>query len=472
MGSVTLPAPWTTDQIVAQLNQPLLTTAPWQTSNLTFSFPTAVSPDASGVNGIDSFSPFNAQQVAAARQALSAFADVIGISFAEVSGPGGNDGDLRFSNVVTGPNTAFAWFPGPGLGGDSFYSIAPVQQGWPDLGHPVRGDHAFVTFLHEIGHAMGLGHPGTYNGGSPSYLVDALFAQDTEQFTVMSYFQSQDFANGNDHFSPDGTHHFAQTLMLYDIAALQATYGANPTTRAGATTYGFNCTVTGDTPYDFGLNPFPVVCIYDAGGKDRIDFSGYTGDTRISLVPGSFSDTQAMAQNLSIAFGTFIEQAIGGSGNDRITGNSVANLLIGGIGNDALLGLGAGDTLTGGVGNDTLNGGDGRDSLSGGAGADVFVLDLDAVTRTGPDRIADFHSAADRLRILDSLGQIGPWTAGKFFANQSGQAHDRSDRLIYQTDTGNLYFDSDGNLANGAAVILIARIETAPGLDWTDILVL
>ena len=467
-----MPAPWTTQQIVDQLNKPLQTTLPWQTNSLTFSFPTAVSPDASGVDGIGSFSPFNTQQMTAARQALAAFADVIGVSFAEVSGPAGNAGDLRFSNVVTSPNTAFAWFPGPGLGGDSFYSLSPVPQGWPDLAHPVQGGHAFVTFLHEIGHAMGLGHPGNYNGCSPTYQLDALFAQDTEQFTVMSYFQSQDFANGNNHYSPDGTHHFAQTLMLYDIAALQATYGANLTTRTGATTYGFNCSVTGDTPYDFALNPFPVVCIYDAGGKDRIDFSGYSGDTRISLVPGSFSDTQGMAQNLSIAFGSFIEQAIGGAGNDRLTGNKVANLLVGGGGGDTLLGLGANDTLAGGAGKDTLNGGDGRDSLSGGAGADLFVLDIAAVAQTGADRIADFSAAADRFRVLDSLGQIGTWTSGKFFACQSGQAHDRSDRLIYETDTGNLYFDPDGNLANGAAAILIAHVELAPDLNWTDFLIL
>lgn len=150
--------------------------------------------------------------------------------------------------------------------------------------------------------------------------------------------------------------------MLYDIAALQATHGANPTTRASATTYGFNCTVTGNTPYDFALKPFPVACIYDAGGKDRINFSGYTGDTRISLVTGSFSDTQGLAQNLSIAFGSFIEQAIGGAGNDRLTGNKVANLLVGG-GGDMLLGLGANDRLAGGTGKDTLNGGGGRDGL-------------------------------------------------------------------------------------------------------------
>ena len=61
---------------------------------------------------------------------------------------------------------------------------------------------------------MGLGHSGNYNGGSPVYLTDALFAQDTEQFTVMSYLQAQDFNNGNDYRDPNGVPHFAQTLML------------------------------------------------------------------------------------------------------------------------------------------------------------------------------------------------------------------------------------------------------------------
>ncbi len=92
--------------------------------------------------------------------------------------------------------------------------------------------------------------------------------------------------------------------------------------------------------------------------------------------------------------------------------------------------------------------------------------------QTGADRIADFSAAADRFRVLDSLGQIGPWTGAKFFASQTGQAHDRSDRLIYETDTGNLYFDPDGKQANGAAASLIARLKAVPVLGWTDFLVL
>ncbi len=273
-GSVTLSAPWTTPQIIDQLNKHLQTTLRWQTNSLAFSFPSAVSPDASGVDGIGNFSPFNSQQLTAARQALAAFADVIGVSFAEMSGPAGNAGDLRFSNVVTSPNTAFAGFPGPGLGGGSFYSVAQPAPYLSDLEHPLRGDHAFVVYLHEIGHAMGFGHPGNFKGGNPVYLTDALFAQDTGQFTVMSYFQAQDFNNGNDYRNPNGVPHFAQTLMLYDIAALQATFGFKPLTRSGATTYDFNCSVTGDIPDDFALNPYPVVCIHDGGGKDRIDVSG------------------------------------------------------------------------------------------------------------------------------------------------------------------------------------------------------
>ena len=95
--------------------------------------------------------------------------------------------------------------------------------------------------------------------------------------------------------------------------------------------------------YDFSTNSHPVLCIYDAGGNDTLDLSGYATASRISLVAGTFSDCDALTGNLSIARNVLIENATGGAGNDSLTGNDANNILDGGAG---------ADTMAGGLGND------------------------------------------------------------------------------------------------------------------------
>ncbi|AGT09645.1 calcium-binding protein [Paracoccus aminophilus] len=105
----------------------------------------------------------------------------------------------------------------------------------------------------------------------------------------------------------------------------------------------------------------------------------------------------ATAQNTGEGLDTIrnIENATGGSGNDRLTGNGGANVLSGGAGNDMLIGNGGNDKLIGGDGNDTLVGGLGKDVLTGGAGHDVFVFDA----KSGADRITDFTRYDDTIQV-------------------------------------------------------------------------
>src|SRR5262249_56694422 len=91
------------------------------------------------------------------------------------------------------------------------------------------------------------------------------------------------------------------------------------------------------------------------------------GTQRVDLNAGTYSDVGGfMTNNLAIAYNVTIENAIGGSGNDTITGNDANNTLWGGPGND---------TLLGGIGNDILHGGPGSDLLNGGPRAGQFVFD-------------------------------------------------------------------------------------------------
>ena len=123
------------------------------------------------------------------------------------------------------------------------------------------GAYGLLTMIHEIGHTLGLSHPGVYNagsGGTITYVDSAVFAQDNRQYTVMSYFGGYLAGSG---WQQDGTYSnylYPQTPMVYDIAAIQAIYGADTITRTDNTVYGFNCTLAATDPerqiYDFALN--------------------------------------------------------------------------------------------------------------------------------------------------------------------------------------------------------------------------
>jgi Ca2+-binding RTX toxin-like protein len=155
--------------------------------------------------------------------------------------------------------------------------------------------------------------------------------------------------------------------------------------------------------------------------------------------------------------------AINIAGNElaqRINGNNAANLLSGNGGNDTLFGYGGNDVLAGGLGNDTL---------TGGLGNDYFVFNTTLNALTNVDRIADFNMSADTIRldnaVMSGLGTtLGTLTAGKFWKSTSGLAHDADDRIIYETDTGKLFYDANGKAGGGG--ILFATL--APNVVLTS----
>ncbi len=99
----------------------------------------------------------------------------------------------------------------------------------------------------------------------------------------MSYFAAAE--TGARHFDFNlSTTVYAATPLVHDIAAIQAIYGADMTTRTGNTTYGFNSNAGRDS-YDFTKTPAPIMAIWDAGGIDTLDASGYATDQIIDLTP-------------------------------------------------------------------------------------------------------------------------------------------------------------------------------------------
>ena len=241
--------------------------------------------------------------------------------------------------------------------------------------------YGYQTYIHEIGHALGLGHQGPYNG-SAVYSTDATYADDTWQYSVMSYFSENNY-NG-------GSYRYVITPQLADIYAVDSIYGA-ATTRPGDTVYGFHDTA--GSIYDFtAYAKAPALTIYDSGGTDTLDCSGYSVAQVIDLHPGIFSSVGGLVHNIAIATNAVIEIAIGGSGNDLLIASDLGSTLKGGGGND---------TLVGGAGNDTLIGGAGIDTLTGGAGADTFVFATgDSSAASGQhDLITDFTSGTDKIDL-------------------------------------------------------------------------
>jgi serralysin len=391
---------------------------------------------ASGSN-ISTFTQVSAAEMAAVQTALQLWSDVAGVTFQQVN-PGGytDNATILIGNYFDANDGAgaFAYYPG------STASTSSAGDVWLNLDSvsttslPVGG-YSFLTIMHELGHTLGLSHPGDYNAAPNTpitYANNAQFVQDSEQYSVMSYFGG--FNTGE---SP-GSYGTADTPMMFDIYELQAIYGANMTTRVGDTVYGFGSNA-GSSIYNFSVNTAPQFCIWDAGGNDTLNCSGYSLSELIDLNAGDFSNIDGETGNVSISLGVTIENATGGSGNDTIIGNSADNTLNGGGGADAMIGgtgndtyyvdnlgdtiaenLGEGtdravvtvsgytlaanvetgivntasgitltgngldnvlwgndgnDTLIGGAGNDILFGSNGADTMIGGIGDDIYYVD-------------------------------------------------------------------------------------------------
>lgn len=362
-----MPAVWNNTQIVSNL---LRAGTSWSGPAVTFSFPSTAPSWAGGER--NGFSAFTTAQKDMGRLALGLWDDLADIDFVEVA----SGGQINMSNTTSSIGYAHAYFPGSGSISGSLWLNPTYNSGWGtnDLVTPKIGQWGALTYIHELGHALGLDHPGNYNGGSPTYSQNALYTMDTIQYTVMSYFDADN--TGADWTASDGRSYYAQTPMLHDILAIQQLYGVEMSTRTGDTVYGFNSNTDRPAIFDFTINEHPILTIWDAGGNDWLDLSGFSTSSRIDLNPGTYSDCDGMTKNIAIAYNCFIENAAGGSGNDSIIGNNLDNTLRGNDGNDLLVGGGGADILVGGDGNDIFYADllDLLNLFSGGLGYDILNI--------------------------------------------------------------------------------------------------
>lgn len=482
---------------------------------------------------LSGFAALTSTQQNAVVKALAAWSEIANIQFTQVTDSSTVAGDLRFAKSSL-PSTAWAYTPGAlPEAGDVWFSHSS------NYDTDTKGTYGYLTFLHEIGHALGLKHPHDTDGSG----VVADSNIDSTAYTIMSYksYVGQPINAGL------GQSFFPTTPMLNDIAAIQYLYGANMNTRSG------------DTVYSWAPGQQLLETIWDGGGIDTIDWSNQSSAAKINLGAGQWSElgptywngAEDVSQTLAIAYNVTIENATGGTGNDLITGNDVSNVLKGGDGNDSLYGEAGNDSLDGwngddslygGTGNDTLwgsvgndslygdegndtlygeadndyldgwtgddslygdsgndellgydgndylDGGDGNDALNGEAGNDTLVGNFGNDTLTGGgdadqftfysstagiDIITDFlWEQADKL-VVSASGFGGGLMIGALSSEQftiGSAAADESDRFIYDSATGGLFFDMDGIGTLGQ--VQFATLSTNLSLIASDISVI
>ncbi len=185
-------------------------------------------------------------------------------------------------------------------------------------------------------------------------------------------------------------------------------------------------------------------------GTDAASYNSATSAVFVNLTNPASNTGEAAGDRF-----VSIENLSGSNYNDQLLGNSVANLINGGAGNDIIRGYAGNDTFIGGAGNDTF----------------VFNTALNAVSNV--DTITDFSVPADTMQldnlVFTSLAN-GVFASAAFRANTSGLAQDTSDRIIYESDTGELYYDANGSAAGGG--ILFAKVGTGLALTAADFFVI
>ena len=237
---------------------------------------------------------------------------------------------------------------------------------------------------------------------------------DPTQATIpLSIFNNFDYLTVLSQQHDSGFNRFApfpeqpSSLALFDIEELQNIYGANTTFNIGDNQYGNF--FSGSAPHFINNNESHQTTLYDAGGNDTLNYTLHVADETIDLRQGQFSSINGVPQSLRLSYGTIIENARGGSGDDDIRGNETVNFLIGNEGDDVLRGGGGNDVLRGGEGDDTFvwSLGDGRDLIQeqGAGGLDTLQIFDPSGSVSSLDDDLTFRRFGNDLRIDFTLNQ-------------------------------------------------------------------
>ena len=305
---------------------------------------------------------WNDYQIDRALSALDAFAEVCDIDFRRTRERA--DADLRVLTYAGENDGILGVFQPPGTIGEGTGAFASNREAihgyftWAERpgGGLVRGASGWELLLHEFGHAVGLAHPHDLGFGSvvmrgikpetkkyDPTLDPGKFGLNGHLTTVMSYRKE-----GADPFAWPPDHGYALGPMAFDIAALQAMYGA---TRSHHRDDSYVLPARNETGTGY-------LCLWDTGGEDTIR-AGRTeractidlNAATLAYEPGGggfLSSPRGIRGGFTIANGVAIENAAGGDGDDRLVSNELANRLAGGAGANSFRGRAGADRLSAG----------------------------------------------------------------------------------------------------------------------------
>ena len=245
----------------------------------------------------------------------------------------------------------------------------------------------------------------------------------------------------------------------------------------------FNDTITGGAGNDTLLGGDGTDVLNGGAGRDRLAFwnvgdngSGHGIVIDLSQAVNILDDGYGHAETA-----TDFEEIDGSRFDDRLTGDNLKNQFWGNEGNDTLNGGGAEDDVNGGdgddrifagLGNDHIEGGRGNDTLTGNGGSDQFNF-FAPLNEQGVDTITDFEVGIDNVWVDSAWG--GGLTLDHLIANQfrSGagvtSANSATQRVIYNSTTGDLFYDADGK--GGAVAVLFAHLSNHAALTVDDFMV-
>jgi Ca2+-binding RTX toxin-like protein len=470
-------------------------------TQITYAFPTSASdytvvPGYPDEGNAGTFKPVTAAQQVAVQAAFGLVASYTNLTFVQVSSGLATDAAFRFS--IYGNGGSVSNFPansGPYSSSDSRAAGDTFLGGNGAVPTAFFGTDGFNTIIHEMGHAFGLkhGHDPDYNGALAPQVND-------NEFSVMTYasYFGADTAGATEAWVGSAP----QSYMMYDIAALQAYYGANFSGVGTSATYTWDASsgqqyINNAAAPDTGVTATNKIfsTVWAQGATTTYDLSDFQGNQVDDMRPGhwmNFSASQIADLNSDAPQGTAKYQAQGniynallynndtrseisnlvaGSGNDTVMGNDLDNVISGNGGNDKLNGGGGNDRLYGGDGDDTLVGGTattGQSQLWGGNGTDTAdysaqtaVLDIDLAAGAG------YVTRGGVLVLTDQLNSIENVIGGSGNDTLVGDA--AANRLNGGAGTDALYgLDGNDTLVGGTSLTGQNQLWGGNGFDTVD----
>lgn len=300
-----------------------------------------------------------ATQKQAVQDVFAYYSSVINQSFELVTDP--TQADIVFgTNNQGGTSAGYAYLPNRSGNRPQYLMLANDQATNSDFS---KGSYGLLTLMHEIGHTLGLKHPGNYNaggGGTPGPYLSK--ADDNRRNTIMSYYGASGLAAN------------PQTLMAFDIAALQYLYGAN---RTPTNTDALNKYQT--TTFTDGWAGLESLWTPQGG---TLDMSAMTKNNVVDLREGAFSSIGSSKNNVNLAYGSKIGTVKGGAGSEQVyTAKTGTMTLDGGAGTDTLY-------LAGTAKEWTLSAGTYTRKVAGKIVATVAATGFETVAYYNPDKAA------------------------------------------------------------------------------------